>query len=333
MKALVTGGGGFLGGSIVSQLVARGDDVRSFSRNIYTALTKLGVEQSVGDLADAQAVGQAVAGCDIVFHAGAKAGAWGPYKAYYDANVLGTQHIIEACKDNGIKGLVYTSSPSVVFNGRDMEGVDESAPYAEHFNAPYPETKALAEKMVLAANSDDLATVALRPHLIFGPGDPHLLPRIVAKAKAGKLRLIGDGENKIDIVYVDNAAHAHILAGDKLRPGSPIAGKAYFISNGDPRPIRILFNRIMELNNLPQVNGRVPPNLAYWCGWLLEKVYCLLRIEQEPLVTRFLAKELSTAHWFDIMAARKDLGYHPEISIDEGFRRVKVFLLQSGQAG
>lgn len=333
MKALVTGGGGFLGGAIVRQLVTRGDNVRSFSRKTYPTLTELGVDQAVGDLADARAVKKAVSGCDIVFHAGAKAGAWGPYKAYYTANVIGTQHILEACRACGVKHLVYTSSPSVVFNGKDMEGVDESAPYADHFDAPYPETKAKAEKMVLQANNNSLATVALRPHLIFGPGDPHLMPRIAAKARAGKLRIIGNGDNKIDIVYVDNAAKAHILAGDKLYPGSSIAGKVYFISNGDPRPIKSLFNKIMELHDLPPVKRRVPPALAYSGGWLLEKVYRLLGILQEPLVTRFLAKELSTAHWFDIMAARKDLGYRPEISIEEGFRRVEVFLLQSGQAG
>lgn len=333
MRALVTGGGGFLGGSIVRQLVARGDHVRSFSRNTYPALTRLGVEQAVGDLADSKAVHKAVSGCDIVFHAGAKAGAWGPYKAYYAANVLGTQYILQACKDDGVKRLVYTSSPSVVFNGQDMEGVDESTPYADHFEAPYPETKAKAEKIVLHANTRELATVALRPHLIFGPGDPHLLPRIVAKARSGRLRFIGNGDNKIDIVYVDNAAKAHILAGDKLHPGSSIAGKAYFISNGDPRPIKTLFNKIMELNNLPPVRRSVPPALAYLGGWLFESVYRLFGILREPLVTRFLARELSTAHWFDIMAARKDLGYQPEVSIEEGFRRVEKYLLQGGQAG
>lgn len=333
MKALVTGGGGFLGSAIVRQLVARGDNVRSFSRNTYPTLARLGVDQAVGDLADAWAVKKAVSGCDIVFHAGAKAGAWGPYQAYYTANVLGTQHILQACMACGVKRLVYTSSPSVVFNGKDMEGVNESTPYADHFDAPYPETKAKAEKMVLQENNDTLATVALRPHLIFGPGDPHLIPRIAAKAKAGKLRFIGNGDNKIDIVYVDNAAKSHILAGDKLYPGSSIAGKVYFISNGDPRPIKSLFNKIMELHDLPPVKRRVPPVLAYSGGWFLEKVYRLLGILQEPLVTRFLAKELSTAHWFDIRAARKDLGYRPEISIEEGFRRVEVFLLESGQTG
>jgi nucleoside-diphosphate-sugar epimerase len=332
MKALVTGGGGFLGGAVVRQLVARGDDVRTFSRKTYPALTKLGVKQSAGDLVDARAVEHAVAGCDIVFHVGAKAGAWGPYQAYYAANVLGTRNIIDACRRNGIRRLVYTSSPSVVFNGRDMEGVDESVPYAQHFHASYPETKAAAEQMALEANGDALATVALRPHLIFGPGDPHLMPRIVAKAKAGKLRIIGNGENKIDIVYVDNAAQAHVLAGDKLHPGSPIAGRAYFISNGDPRSITSLFDKIMELYNLPPVKRKVPPILAYTGGWLLESAYRLLGIRQEPLVTRFLAQELSTAHWFDITAARRDLEYQPAISLEEGFQRVERALLQNGRA-
>jgi nucleoside-diphosphate-sugar epimerase len=331
MKALVTGGGGFLGGAIVRQLAARGDDVRSFSRNTYPALTRLGVEQSVGDLADPRAVEQAVDGCDIVFHAAAKAGAWGPYHAYYKANVLGTRHIIEACRNSGIQRLVYTSSPSVIFDGRNMEGVDESVPYARHFHAPYPKTKARAEQMTLGANSDELATVALRPHLIFGPGDPHLMPRIVAKAKAGRLRIIGNGENKIDIVYVDNAAKAHILAGDKLRPNSPVAGRAYFISNDDPRSIQSLFDKIMELNHLPPVKRKVPPLLAHIGGWLLENVYHRLGIRQEPLVTRFIAQELSTAHWFDITAARNDLGYQPDISLEEGFKRVERFLLRNGR--
>jgi nucleoside-diphosphate-sugar epimerase len=331
MKVLVTGGGGFLGGAMVRQLVARGDEVRSFSRNIYPALTRLGVEQSVGDLADARTVKQAVAGCDIVFHAGGKAGAWGSYRAYYSANVRGTRHIIDACRDHGIQRLVYTSSPSVVFDGNDMEGVDESVPYARHFHAPYPETKARAEQMVLEANSDKMATVALRPHLIFGPGDPHLLPRIVAKANAGKLRIIGNGENKIDIVYVDNAAKAHLLAGDKLHPGSPISGRAYFISNGDPRTIQSLFDKIMALNNLPPVKRKVSPGVAYFGGWLLESIYHLMQIQQEPLVTRFLAKELSTSHWFDITAARKDLGYQPDISIEQGFKQLERILPQNGE--
>ena len=322
MKALVTGGGGFLGKVIVSQLLDRGDSVRTFSRNTYPELAGGFVEQIAGDLCDADAVNKAAADCDIVYHVGAKAGVWGAYKDYYRANVTGTLNIIDACKKNKINRLVYTSSPSVVFNGRDMNGVDESVPYASHFDAPYPETKASAEKSVLEANSPDLATVALRPHLIFGPGDNHLIPRIVAKARKGRLRIIGNGKNKVDVVYVDNAAKAHILAADKLEPGSPVSGKAYFISNGDPRPIKELLNMFMELHNLPPVERHVPPGLAWFGGWLFETTYNLLNIKQEPLVTRFIAKELSTSHWFDISAARIDFGYIPEISIEEGIQRI-----------
>lgn len=330
MKTLVTGGGGFLGGAIVRQLVARGDKVRSFSRNSYSELSRLGIEHQTGDLSDEKAVDRAVAGCDVVYHVGAKAGVWGPHEEYYRANVVGTQNVLHACQKHHVGRLVYTSSPSVVFNGGDMAGVNETVPYAEHFDAPYPETKTAAEKMVLSANSRELSTVALRPHLIFGPGDPHLMPRIVAKARSGRLRIIGNGENKVDIVYVDNAADAHILAGDKLEPGAPIAGKAYFITNDEPRTVTNVFDLIMRLHDLPPVRRRVPTGLAYFGGWLFEKTYRLLGIRQEPLVTRFVARELSTAHWFDISAARNDLGYRPKVSINEGFERIKARMQASG---
>ncbi len=187
MKALVTGGGGFLGKAIVKLLLARGDQVRSFSRNTYPALAELGVEQQSGEIGDAAAVVRAVEGCDIVFHVAAKAGVWGPYEEFYRANVLGTRNVIEACRQHGIRRLVYTSSPSVVFDGTDMEGVDESVPYPEHFEAFYPQTKAEAEQLVLQANDDTLATVALRPHLIWGPEDNHLVPRILERGARGRL--------------------------------------------------------------------------------------------------------------------------------------------------
>ncbi|MFO8047671.1 MAG: NAD-dependent epimerase/dehydratase family protein [Desulfosudaceae bacterium] len=326
MKALVTGGGGFLGGALVRQLVERGDTVRSFSRNHYPALQNLGVDQATGNLADAGAVDRAVAGCEIVYHVGAKAGIWGAFQEYYAVNVLGTQNIITACRKHGVPRLVYTSSPSVVFHGGDLEGVDESVPYADHFEAPYPETKARAEQMVLAANGESLATVALRPHLIFGPDDPHLFPRIVAKARSGRLRLIGDGSNQIDFVYVDNAARAHVLAGDKLAPGTSIGGKAYFITNGRPVSVKEIFDEIMNLYDLPPLTRRVSPKLAYFGGVIFEKIYKMLGIRAEPIITPFLARELSTAHWFDISAARQDLGYEPEITLEEGLERIKSSL-------
>jgi 2-alkyl-3-oxoalkanoate reductase len=329
MRALVTGGGGFLGGAIVRFLRERGDDVRSFSRGNYPALDELAVTQIHGDLANASAVLAAVEGCDIVFHVAAKAGVGGRYADYHRANVLGTENVLAACRRHGIRRLVYTSSPSVVFDGRDMEGVDESVPYPSSHEAHYPHTKALAERAVLAANGPDLATVALRPHLIWGPGDNHLVPRILERGRAGRLRRIGRSNKLIDSIYIDNAADAHLLAADRLDPGSPIAGRAFFLSNGEPLPTWDLVNRILACGGVPPVNRSMPGWLAVSAGAILEAVYGSLRINAEPPMTRFLAHELATAHWFDLSAARRDLNYNPQISVDEGLRRLEAWLKKS----
>jgi nucleoside-diphosphate-sugar epimerase len=326
MRALVTGGGGFLGGVIVRMLRERGDQVVSYSRGRYRALERLGVEQLRGDLADRQALVGAAAGCDIVYHVAAMAGVWGRYDDYYRANVTGTENVIAACRECGIRRLVHTSSPSVVFAGRDIEGGDESLPYPERFEAHYPRTKALAERLVLAANGQDLATVALRPHLIWGPGDNHLVPRIIARAKAGRLRRIGSRPCLVDTVYVDNAARAHLQAGEHLSPGSPVGGRAYFIANGEPLPLWEMVNRILAAGGLPPVTRTIPPGLAYAVGVLCEGLWGSLRLSGEPPMTRFVAHELATAHWFDLTAARRDFGYRPEISIDEGLVRLQAWL-------
>jgi nucleoside-diphosphate-sugar epimerase len=322
MNALVTGGGGFLGGAIVRRLRARGDSVRSLSRGHYPDLDALGVTQFRGDVADDAAVAEAAAGCDIVFHVAAKAGVGDRYAEYHRANVIGTENVLAACRRLGVRRLVYTSSPSVVFNGRDMEGVDESAPYPAHYEAHYPQTKAIAEQMVLRTNDPDLATVSLRPHLIWGPGDNHLIPRIIARARAGRLRRVGRASKLIDSIYIDNAADAHLLAANRLALGSPVAGKAYFLSQGEPVPLWDLVNRILAAAGLPPVTHSVPYAVAYAAGWALETTYALLRLRGEPPMTRFLARELSTAHWFDLSAARRDLGYAPGVSLDEGLRRL-----------
>ncbi len=322
MKALVTGGGGFLGLAIVRKLRARGDEVRSFSRSTYPALEELGVESVRGDLADESAVLEAVRGCDIVFHVAGKAGVWGPAESYYRTNVVGTDNVLNACAAASIDRLVYTSTPSVTFAGTDQIGVDESAPYPERYLNEYAHTKSIAERRVLARNGVDLATVALRPHLIWGPGDPHLVPRILERARSGRLRLLGDRPNAVDSVYVDNAADAHILAGDRLAPGSAIAGKAYFITQGEPMPLAELINRILAAGGLPSVERRISPGLAYFLGALMERVYGFLRIQHEPPMTRFVARQLSTAHWFDISAARRDLDYAPAVSLNEGMERL-----------
>jgi nucleoside-diphosphate-sugar epimerase len=322
MNALVTGGGGFLGGAVVRMLVARGDRVRSLSRQRYAALDALDVKQVQGDVSDSAAVRRACEGCDVVFHVAAKAGIAGRYRDYYQTNVVGTQNVLDACRSLGVRRLVYTSSPSVVFDGRDMEGVDESVPYPAHHEAHYPATKAEAERRVRAAAGPDLATVSLRPHLIWGPGDNHLIPRLIARASAGRLRRIGRADKLIDSVYIDNAAEAHLLAADRLHPGSPISGKVYFISNGEPLPTWELVNRILATAGLPPVTGSVPAWPAYAAGWVLESLYAVAWPDADPPMTRFLARELATAHWFDLRAARRDLGYEPRVSIAEGLRRL-----------
>lgn len=326
MKALVTGGGGFLGQAIVRRLLGNSARVRSFSRSEHAGLHALGVEQARGDLTDAAAISAAVRGCDVVFHVAARPGIWGDYAEYHLTNVTGTGNVIAACRRHAVNRLIYTSSPSVIFDGRDMEGVDESVPYPIHYEAHYPRTKALAEQSVLAANDAELATVSLRPHLIWGPGDNHLLPRLVARAKAGQLRRIGSRPNLIDTIHVDNAADAHLLAAERLCPGSPIAGKAYFLSQGEPVPMWDMVNRLLDAAGVPPVSRSIPVWLAMCLAWGFEAAHRLANNPEEPRLTRFVVRELSTAHWFDISAARRDLGYAPRISIAEGLEQLRLSL-------
>lgn len=322
--ALVTGGGGFLGGAIVRLLIERGYRVRSLARGDYPKLRSRGIETIRGDVADAETVKNAIKGCDVVFHVAAKAGVWGPYREYYNANVVGTRNVIGACREHGVRRLVYTSTPSVVFDGRDMENANESVPYATNFKSHYQRTKAEAERLALGANADTLGVVALRPHLIWGPGDHHLIPRIVERARAGQLRIVGNGKNIVDTVYIDNAAKAHVLAAERLAPGSPIAGKVYFITQGEPMPLWDIVNRILDAAGLPPLEKRISARAAYAAGAVLEAGYAALRIQSEPRMTRFVARELATSHWFDISAARRDLSYSPRISFEEGMRRLRA---------
>ncbi len=323
-KNLVTGGGGFLGGAIVRRLLEKGETVRSFSRKRYPDLDALGVEQVQGDIADRDAVAQACSGADVVFHTAALPGVWGKYEDFYRANVTGTLNVIAACKAQGVSRLVHTSSPSVVFDGKDMAGADESAPYPARFPAHYPATKAMAEQAVRRAAEEGLSTVSLRPHLIWGPRDNHLTPRIIRRAK--KLARVGDGGNLVDTVYIDNAAEAHVMAAEKLRENPAVSGNVYFISQGDPAPLWDMVDAILHAGGLPPVRRRASRRTAWLIGALLEGVYTLFRLKGEPRMTRFVAEELATAHWFDISAARRDLGYAPAVSTAEGLRRLAAWL-------
>lgn len=322
MKILVTGGGGFLGGALVRALRARGDQVVAMQRGDYPGLMALGVEVFRGDLCNRDLLRHASNGCDLVLHVAGKTGVWGDYREYHHCNVAATRNVIEACLENGIERLVHTSTPSVVFAGRDEDPADESAPYPARFLNHYQATKAEAERLVLAANSSRLATLALRPHLIWGPGDPHLIRRVVERARSGKLRLVKTNK-KVDVTYIDNAVRAHLLAGAALRPGAPCAGKVYFISDGAPQPLYIIINEILAAHGLPPVRNFISPELAYLAGSIFELAYRLIRIKREPLLTRFVARQLSCAHWYDLRAAQRDLGYQPLISHQEALARLR----------
>lgn len=325
-RALVTGGGGFLGSRIVQLLIDRGVAVRTLQRSDNFDQKQSDVEITRGDIKDQTTVINAAEGCDVIFHVAAKAGVWGDYEDYYQSNVTGTKNVIDACQSHTIHKLIYTSSPSVIFSGEDEENINESTPYPDHFLTAYQKTKALSEQMVLAANGDTLATVALRPHLIWGPGDPHLVSRIIERAKTGQLRLVGKKNNLVDSTYVDNAAEAHILAAEALNPGASCAGKAYFISNNEPLPMAELINRILAAADLPPTDKTIPAQLAYTLGMIMEVTYKLFNIKDEPIMTRFVAKQLSCAHWYDLTAAKQDFGYQAKVTINEGMERLKASL-------
>ena len=321
---LVTGGGGFLGKAIVRRLVQRGDRVTSFSRGNYPQLIELGAVHTQGDISYPEAIEMACRQKDLVIHTAAKAGVWGSKEDFYRINVIGTQNVIRACRKGGVKRLVYTSSPSVVFNGQDMAGVDESIPYPEHFEADYPATKAAAERLIRRAGHEGLLTIALRPHLIWGPEDNHLVPRIIARAKS--LRRVGSGTNLVDTTYIDNAAEAHLLAGDRLKENPDLSGRVYFISQGQPIRLWEMVDAILAAAGMDPVTKTISQNKARLLGLILETLYKILHIKSEPRMTPFVANELATTHWFDINAARLDLGYVPSITIEEGLRRLAEWL-------
>ena len=324
MKILVTGGGGFLGQKLCEGLLARGHRVVSFNRGRYAELDALGVEQRQGDLADRLAVIDAAQGCEAIFHNAAKAGAWGDYEDYHRANVMGTGNVLAACREHFISRLVHTSTPSVTHRAtHPVEGGSaDDVPYGEDLKAPYAATKQVAEKIVLAANDDTLATVALRPRLIWGPGDNQLLPRLVERARAGRLALVGDGRNLIDTTYVDNAAQAHFDAFNHLAIGSACAGRAYFISNGEPWTMERMVNTLLRAAGAPEVHRHIPFKLAYAAGAAAETLWPLLHLKGEPPMTRFLAEQLATTHWYSMEPARRDFGYVPKVSMAEGMQRV-----------
>jgi nucleoside-diphosphate-sugar epimerase len=354
MTTLVTGGTGFLGRRLVARLLAEGRHVTVLARTPAPDLEAQGVRFVRASLDDTRAVRDACAGVGTVFHVAARVGVWGRYEDFFRTNVLGTRALLEGCREHGVKRCVYTSTPSVVYNSRDLAGVDETLPLTTRCPSPYPLTKAIAEREVLAAHSGGLATVALRPHLIWGEGDPHLVPRVLERARAGRLRIIGTGANRVDMVHVENAVDAHLLAENALRPESDPAkkpvgflspdgplvaphgavadhlraagGRAFFITNGEPVRLWDWINELLAALGESPVTRRVSLRSATVAGALCEAAWRCLRRGGEPPLTRFVAAELAKDHWFDITAARRDLGYAPRVSMAEGTARLVASL-------
>lgn len=323
MKALVTGGGGFLGLYIVEQLVERGHDVRVFCRGHYDRLNELGVDVNRGDIRDEAAVSNAVGGCDTVFHCAAVPGVWGSWDMYHGINTLGTQNVIAACQAHQVARLIYTSSPSVIFDGADHFDADESLAYPDSYLCHYPHSKMLAEESVLTANGvAGLATAALRPHLIWGPRDNHLIPRLIQRARSGRLRIVGDGKNQISMAYVENVAAAHLQAADALKLDSAVAGNAYFINEPQPVVMWEWINELLALANLPPVTKSLSAKAATRIGHVLELVWTTLRLNSEPPMTRFVAAQLAGSHCYSVAKAERDFGYHGIVSVADGMRRI-----------
>jgi nucleoside-diphosphate-sugar epimerase len=348
--AFITGASGFIGGKIAERLLAEGRRVRVLARRPLPALEKLGAEIVPGDLDNTAALRRGCDGAGTVFHVAGRVGVWGPATDFFRVNVDGTRHVIDACRAAGVPRLVYTSSPSVVYHGGDLAGVNESAPLCTAAPCAYPTSKAAAERLVRAAHSRELATVSLRPHLVWGPGDQNVVPRVLALAKKGRLKIIGAGQNKVDVTHITNVVDAHLLAEQALclatartntglaaanngviachpigdmptgggTPSSRAGGNAYFITNGEPVVLWDWINELLHGTGVPEIHQHISLRTAYLAGGVLEGLWRVLPLKGEPPMTRFVAKEMATDHWFDISAARRDLGYNPKVTMAAG---------------
>lgn len=317
MKILVTGAGGFLGFHLSKRLIADGHEITNFSRKPHPKLDALGIKTIAGDLSDAKAVEHAFKGMQAVFHVAAKVSLWGRYEDYHRVNVTGTLNVIDACRANGITKLIYTSSPSVVFGTEDLNGVNEDQSYPETYLTPYGKSKAAAEQLVLNANGQTIATVALRPHLIFGPGDMHLFPQVVKRARQGRIRRVGKGKNLVDVIFVTNAVDAHVKAFAALEVGGAVAGRAYFVAQEKAVNLWGFVDQILDRHGLKPVSKSISAKRAYYLGWIIERIYLVLNLKTDPPMTRFIAKQLSHSHYFSHENAKHDFGYTPSISLEE----------------
>ncbi|MCL1594031.1 MAG: NAD-dependent epimerase/dehydratase family protein [Actinomycetia bacterium] len=315
MRVLVTGATSLLGRTVVDLLMSRGEDVTVFQRHT----TNTDVREILGDVGDADAVSRATTGTDAVIHLAARVGVTGVWKEFERTNIMGTTNVVVGARAGGASRFVHVSSPSVAHAGESLVGVGARSADPNSARGPYARSKAFAEHAALAANSADMAVVAVRPHLVWGPGDKQLVGRIVARARQGRLAIVGTGAALIDSTYVDNAADALVAALDKA---PTIGGRSFVVSNGQPRPVRELVNRIVLAAGLAPPRIKVPYQLARSGGLVAERIWDRQERSDDPPMTSFLAEQLGTAHWFDQRDTRESLDWSPTVSLEEGFVRL-----------
>lgn len=325
---LVTGGGGFVGQPLVRALIRRGCEVTVLGRNDYPALADSSARCLRGDVRDPATLDLALAGQDTVFHVAALAGIWGTKQEYFNINLQGTRNVLAGCRQHGVRRCIYTSSSSVVFNNHNMAGGDESLPYAGRPLCHYVASKAQAEREVLAAHSPELQTISIRPHLIWGPHDRHIIPKLLARGRAG-LTMVGTGENRVDISYIDNVVDAHLLAAENLLQQGDGGGQSFFIGQEEPVLLWPWINALFARLGIPQVQKKIPFSLAYVLGMGMEALYNLQNRREDPPMTRFLACQLARSHWFSHQKAEKILAYSPKVSTEEGLERLIASLLHN----
>lgn len=321
MRVLITGGTSLLARRAAEALLARGDEVVLLQRNPSPVDTA----QVMGDVRDAASVERAIEGCDAVIHAAAKVGVVGEWEEYRSINVDGTANVIGAARAASVSRVVHVSTPSVAHAGHSLVGAPAEPAVTGRTGAHYAESKAIAERLALGAASDALPLVAIRPHLVWGPGDTQLVGRIVERARTGRLALVGGGTALIDTTYIDNAASALVAALDAAVPGAACVGRAYVIANGEPRPIRELIDGILRAAGVDVTPREVPLRAATLAGSVVERLWPLRHPDVEPPLTRFLAEQLGTAHWFDPRPARDDLAWAPTVTIDEGLAHLATW--------
>ncbi|OUR97174.1 hypothetical protein A9Q84_12675 [Halobacteriovorax marinus] len=323
MNILVTGAGGFLGLYIAEQLIAKGHKVFNFSRRDYRELAELGIETRIGDLNDPKSIENALNDIEVVFHVAGKVAMWGKWEDFYQTNTVGTKNLVDACKRSGISKFIYTSTPSVVFGIDDIIEGNEEIPYPKESLSMYAKSKMLAEKYVLENHTQNFLTCALRPHLIFGPRDKNIIPRLIEARRKGKLKVIGDGDNLVDVIYVENAAKAHIQAFEKLSLDSNMSGEAYFIAQEKPVNLWDFINTVLERNGERKIEKSISVKKAYLIGTIIEFILRTLRVwNVHPPMSRFVALQLGKSHYFSHKKAEKDFAYHPDISTEEALDRI-----------